>query len=222
MIRRYLPRACALATALALACAPAALAEDGDGDGDEIPVTELSPLATGETIVVGETDKSVETCSRPIVANWLSAYGDPRDYFTAPGGDFEAGAGGWSLRNRAQVVYGNGGKVLRLPERASATTPYFCVDLDYPTLRFFAADVGDEGEGTLAVDLVYPGVAEKNVRRGARLRAPRRFALTEDVGLYPEFASPTPGWRKVAIRFTARGDDADFRIDNVLIDPRMR
>jgi hypothetical protein len=40
--------------------------------------------------------------------------------------------------------------------------------------------------------------------------------------LEPERAGASFGWRKVAIRFTAHGSNADFHIDDLVVDPRMR
>jgi hypothetical protein len=217
MKKRYAPLACALATSIALACAPTALADD------DVRVTDVSPTTTGETLMANQTAASVASCVAPTLAKSLAAYGDTRDYFLAPSANFDAGATGWQLRNGAGVVSGNGGKVLRLPAGASAITPLFCVDVDYPTFRLFAAELEGEDEATLAVDVIYPSVATRNVRRSARLKAGSRMSLSRDIDLHPEFAGATPGWRTVAIRLTALGDDdGEFRVDNLFVDPRMR
>ncbi len=74
-------------------------------------------------------------------------YGDPADYWFAPGGDFESGGGGWAFEN-ARVVHGNdqtgvagGAKSLALGGglvslRGSAVSPPFCITDEHPTFRY--------------------------------------------------------------------------------------
>lgn len=125
----------------------------------------------------------------------LTSFGDPRPYFLAPGGRFEdRGTAGWRLSGNAQ--YNNPGcpyalfsasdiEALRLRPGGSATSPAFCVDLDYPSLRFFLADFEARG-AELEVEVIYPDMAGDNVfarpvpaSGGARSRcASRREAAT--------------------------------------------
>ena len=76
----------------------------------------------------------------------FKAFNDNSDYSLVPNGNFEAGAGGWSL-SRAAVTYGNepwkvGGsgnsKSLAIDAGGTAVSPTVCVDLSRPTYRFFA------------------------------------------------------------------------------------
>jgi hypothetical protein len=230
MMIRHFAVAGLLAASLSLVGAPSALADD--------PVQQdnaVQDAPTGETVAVQETTESRASGVAPQLSNPLAAFRDRRQYFLAPGGSFEgADADGWQLEGGATIGDGNGGlalggadaRSLQLPPGSAATSPAFCVDLDYPTFRFFAAQLDDRSDARLQVDVIYPEIAKGNVRRAAHLRlhANSGWGLSKDVGLEPQRAGKKRGWRKVAIRFTA--DDpakgGAWRVDNVLIDPRMR
>lgn len=185
---------------------------------------------TGDTATAQQTAATAWTCTSPVLSNPLAAFGDARHYFPAPGGRFEdRGMAGWKLEGNAQynnpgspfAVLGAGTEAMRLQPGGSATSPAFCVDLDYPSFRFFLADFEARG-GTLDVEVVYPGLQQDNVFLAARLTAGRSWSLSPDVFLEPERGGAAPGWRQVAIRFSAHGSNADFRVDDLIVDPRMR
>ncbi len=70
--------------------------------------------------------------------------------------------------------------------------------------------------------MIYPELETDNIFLSARLQAGKAWTLSPDVMLEPERAGTTFGWRKVAVRFTAVGANADFHIDDFVVDPRMR
>jgi hypothetical protein len=205
-----------LTAALLVTCAPAALAEGEDSAG-----------LTDETVTVAETAASRDTCRDPDLFNPLSAFGDVRDYFVAPGGDFEGGNDGWTLDGGAAIVgggggvAGGGGNALRLPPGSQAASPAFCVDLNYPTFRFFAAQLAQKG-GSLKVDVIYPQLPKGNVHGAGDMHSNPHWGLSKDFKLEPQRAGKKAGWRKVAIRFRADANEGDWRVDDILIDPRMR
>ena len=186
---------------------------------------------TGDTATATETRATTQTCTDPVLSNPLAGLGDARHYFTAPGGRFEdRGTAGWTLSGNAQynnpqspyAVLGSSDRgSLRLQPGGSATSPAFCVDLDYPSFRFFLADL-QARDGSLDVEVIYPELENDNVFLSARLTARKSWSLSPDVMLEPERAGASFGWRKVAIRFTAHGANADFHIDDLVVDPRMR
>jgi hypothetical protein len=207
---------CAAAMAVA---APAAYA-------DELPLTD-------ETVETGTSAAGEATCTDPALINPLTAFKDRRDYFVAPAGDFENPAmPGWQLEGGASLVPGGsthavlGGTnlSLSLPPGASATSPEMCVDLNYPTFRFFAAQLEADTDSQLAVDVIYPALAEKNVRQAERFRLRGRdgWELSDDIKLEPQRLGKRSGWRKIAIRFRVEPGKkpASYRVDDVLIDPR--
>jgi hypothetical protein len=78
------------------------------------------------------------TMSQPF-----AQFGDNQSYTPVPGGTFESGAAGWTLKDGASVVSGNepfaatGSHSLSLPAGSSATSPFMCVSTLSPTLRTF-------------------------------------------------------------------------------------
>ncbi|MDP9385250.1 MAG: hypothetical protein M3P50_08465 [Actinomycetota bacterium] len=107
---------------------------------------------------------------------------------------------------------------LRLQPGGIATSPAFCVDVNYPSFRFFLADFEARG-GNLKVEVIYPDMKGRNVLLAAEMQSGKAWQLTPDVMLTPEYAGTDPGWRKVALRFKASGDKADFRVDDLVVDP---
>ena len=223
------------AAGLALA-APAALA---DTTTDSVAAAN-STIRADEGTVLAETVRTDEsaagerTCTAPRLFNPLLAFKDRRDYFVAPSGDFEDSTlPGWRLAGGAAVTGGSSphavtgeshGKSLSLPAGSSATSPEMCVDLSYPTFRFFVAQLERDTDSDLAIDVIYPGLAKNNVREAKkfRLKAKDGWKLTDDIKLEPQRLGKAWGWRRIAIRFRVESDNksATYRVDDVLIDPR--
>jgi hypothetical protein len=187
---------------------------------------------TGETVAVETTAQTLETCSDPKVAPLLQDFKDSDLYFVAPGGDFEGGAEGWQLEGGAEIAdgsnafspLGSGQRSLRLPAGSAATSPAFCVDERYPHFRVSVGQLGAE-KAKVRVSVVYPGL-EKNVRKEADVDADDKhpWKLSKRLDVKPEHGRKQRGWRLVALRFELLKADAgaDARIDDVLVDPRMR
>jgi hypothetical protein len=225
----------ACTTGLALAV-PAAWA---DTSGDP-PITADSPIDADEGTVLAETVRPEEspageaTCAAPTLSNPLVAFKDARDYFIAPAGNFEDPAlPGWELTGGAAVIAGNSSHAvvgatdassLALPPGSSATSPEMCVDLNYPTFRFFATQLARETDSELAIDVIYPGLPRNNVRqaRKLRLKAKDGWRLSDDIKLEPQRLGKASGWRRIAIRFRVSpgSKPGAYRVDDVLIDPR--
>ena len=142
------------------------------------------------------------SASRPAehrdLFNPLLAFKDRRDYFVAPAGDFEdPSLPGWRLTGGAGVTRGNSphavigdghASSLSLPAGSSATSPEFCVDLSYPTFRFFVTQFERDTDSDLAVDVIYPALARNNVReaKNFRLKAKDGWKLSDDIKLEPQ------------------------------------
>ena len=99
-----------------------------------------------------------------------------------------------------------------------------CVDLNYPTFRFFAAQLEADTDSDLYVDVVYPALAKDNVRQAKKfkLKSKDGWQLSDDIKLEPQRLGKQSGWRKVALRFRVEEGKkpASYRIDDILIDPR--
>jgi hypothetical protein len=180
-----------------------------------------APAAAGSSTFVAATG-----CATPMLAPALFGFGDMRSYFMAPGGDFESAAHGWTLTGGAMPSTGSGplragraAKSLRIPAGATATSPVFCVDLNYPTFRFFSA----KGRAPLSVDVIYPALGAKKLKATTMKGGSTSWTLSKDVDLRPESVTKSYGWRYVQLRFVAdAGSQGDWLVDDVLIDPRMR
>jgi hypothetical protein len=169
---------------------------------------------------------SAAGCAAPAMAPLLGSFGDWRSYFLAPGGSFDTSARGWTLTGGASTSSSSGplrlgtaAGSLRLPAGASATSPVFCVDLDYPTFRFFSA----QGKAPLSVDVIYPALGARKPKATTLKGGAAAWTLTKDVSLRPTVVSKDAGWRLVQLRFAAdTGPAGDWLVDDVLIDPKMR
>lgn len=226
---RY-PLIAALVAALALAAAPAAMA----GTQADVEVAGTTDVYTGETATATQTIDSRLSCTAPVLSSSLALLGDTRSYFPAPGADFESYTlAGWQLSGGASPVAGNEPShvlglldrtSLRLVPGSSATSPSFCIDLNYPTFRFFVAQLRDAAPD-LEVDVIYPDIAGKNVRMAATVKGGKAsdWTLAKDVPLRPKTADKSAGWRRVALRFRVpAGASGDWRIDDVVVDPACR
>jgi hypothetical protein len=209
----------ALLSAITMAVPPTAAQADDTG-------------FTGETVVARSTAETQDTCRDPELAPLLQSFKDDDLYFVAPGGDFEHGEDGWQLAGGATIgagsnafsPFGSGQGSLQLPAGSTATSPAFCVDERYPHFRISVGQLGAEN-AKIRVSVVYPGL-EKNVRKEADVDAntKHRWQLSKRLNIQPNYARKQGGWRLVALRFEVdkAEDGADARVDDVLVDPRMR
>ena len=187
---------------------------------------------TDETVSVRSTAATQETCRDPEVAPLLQDFKDRELYFVAPGGDFEDGGAGWQLEGGASIAggssafspLGSGQRSLQLRAGSVATSPAFCVDERYPSFRVTVGQLGTR-KAKVLVSVIYPGL-EKNVRREGDVDGDvrDRWRLSKRLDLEPNHGLKRGGWRLVALRFEVLKDEAgaDARIDDVLVDPRMR
>ena len=187
---------------------------------------------TGETVTALSTPQTRETCTDPHVAPLLQSFKDNSLYFLAPGGDFEDSADGWQFEGGASIAggssafspLGSGQHSLRLRAGSAATSPAFCVDERYPTFRVTVGQLGTR-KAKVRVSVVYPGL-DKNVRKEADVDGDEktRWRLSKRMNLRPTHGQKRGGWRLVALRFEVLKEEAgaDARIDDVLVDPRMR
>jgi hypothetical protein len=188
--------------------------------------------AADETVTVQSTAETELTCQDPDVSPLLSDYKDKDLYFFAPGGDFEHGTDGWTLEGGATIAggstvfspFGTGDHSLQLPVGSAATSPAFCVDERYPRFRMSVGQLGDD-RSQVRISVVYPGL-EDNVRREADVTVDdkERWRLTKKLNLDPQRGLKHKSWRLIALRFEVLKGEAggDARIDDVLVDPRMR
>src|SRR5689334_13416058 len=97
------------------------------------------------TASAGVLVASAPSCDNGATSQPFAQWGDNNDYFLAPGGDFESGAGGWTLNGARvsgdqepwRVNGGSGSHALVVPAGHSVVSPTMCVGIENPSMRFF-------------------------------------------------------------------------------------
>jgi hypothetical protein len=171
---------------------------------------------------------NTDACDNATLSQPFAGFGDGSDYKLVPGGSFENGAQGWTFAHGARVVAGSepfgatgsvGADSVSLTAGSSATSPFTCVDLAYPSFRFFGRNNGLLS--TVLVSVVYkvPLLGDVAVPVGVVALSgnwqPSMQMLTASVvgGLLHG------GTADVALRFTELTGNS--QIDDVFIDPKM-
>jgi hypothetical protein len=189
------------------------------------------------TASAGVLVASAPNCDNGAVSQPFAQWGDDNNYFLAPGGNFEGSLDGWALGSADVVgdqepwkVHGdNGSKALRIDNGRSVTTPTMCVGLEHPTMRFFAHRSGGgllaatsqllvtaRTETSLGLVVDVPVGTITTLTNGTRWnKTTQQIVLTSLLPLLPGEHTP------IQFRFTAIGT-ADWVIDDVYVDPRMR
>ena len=171
-------------------------------------------------------------CDDAALSQPFAPWGDNAHYKLAPGGDFESGAEDWALRN-ATVVAGSsphaatgevGSRSVSIKPGGSVTSPATCVNIDYPTARFFAKSSGGllgllpamkvdvlYEKGALGIIAVPAGVVTPSSRWNPTLQMLTHAALG---------ATLAGGEAPIALRFTSLA--GTWTIDDVFVDPFRR
>jgi hypothetical protein len=158
-------------------------------------------------------------------------WGDDDFYVLAGGGDFESEISDWKLKDGAQVVEGgnalrpqSSGHALKLPDGSSAVTAPICVTRDNPVARMFSKTAS--GIGLLRVQVIYLDheTGEEIMRMPLMtLNRERTWDATQRMPLVEQLfdLDPATGRGYIQLRF-APLLGSDWKIDDVLIDPRRR
>jgi hypothetical protein len=186
-----------------------------------------SPAMADEEIVASTTAASQLECQDPVFSQPFSDLKDDRDYVLAPGGDFsDPSGGGWQFSGGARIADdtrpdGTTGGSLYMRSGSTAVSPVMCVDITYPTARLWAQKLG--GDGDVRVSVSYAGTATEHKPKevGHVHGDDRRWKLSGDIHIKPELAGNEHGWRRVAFVFVAGGNNGQFEIDDLYVDPRM-
>jgi hypothetical protein len=183
----------------------------------------MSGLPVAAAQAAGAPKCESQSLSQPFLK-----WGDANYYALAPGGDFESSTAAWTLSGGAQRVsgsepYGVTGSVgswsLALGAGAVAQSPFSCIEPNDRTFRLFARSEGKES--SVRVSVVYATFL-------GNIAIPVGTASGKS-GWEPTAAFHTgvligallsEGSAHIALRFTAVSGGS--RIDDVLIDPRMR
>jgi hypothetical protein len=157
----------------------------------------------------------------------FSAFGDAALYTPAPGGDIEQPET-WTVnkhtRRAENSPFSRGEASLFLGDHGEAISPAMCVTVAHPTIRFFAANTGDE-ESRLEVEILYEGLDGKIKKlKVAKLRGSSGWAPTTVVPVHVNLlgAAFEDGFTAIAVKFKAKDvkeKDAGWKIDDLYVDP---
>jgi hypothetical protein len=167
------------------------------------------------------------TCSQGSLSQPFLAWGDANYYSLISGGDFEGSLSSWTLSGGAKLVAGSepykatgalGKYSMSLPAGASAVTPFTCVNVAYPSFRFYARN--EALASSLLVQVLYKTplgtlTASLGTVVPAGTWQPSPEVLTDPVvgGVL------SGGTGQVAFRISAVTGAS--RIDDLFLDPRM-
>jgi hypothetical protein len=234
LMRALVAGACVIAVA-AVAASPGLAAGDTPDDqivdvtkqvaGIQKKMNDL--LAHGRWARSGELLAGAD-CGYDDSSRVFSPWGDFAMYTLAPEGDLTP-SDGWTLSKASTVVAGadpfsGAEQSLELAKGAEAATPAMCVNLDNPTIRFFARDVGGNGKSNLKVDVLYEDF-DGHVKHLtiAKLRLGTEWQPSLILPMYMNvlaLASPN-GVTAVAFNFKAEGLQKDemLSISSLYVDP---
>jgi hypothetical protein len=184
-------------------------------------------LARGQQARAGRLLAGAD-CGYDPASQIFAGWGDSAWYALAPQGDL-SDSDEWTLDKEAAVLsegdpFSGAVNSLELSKGAEAATPAMCVNLDNPTLRFFARDVGGNGKANLKVDMLYENF-DGHIKRLtiAKLKANDQWQPSTPLPIYMNLlaaASPS-GVTAIALQFKAEGLQKDEAIDisGIYVDP---
>ena len=191
--------------------------------------TALASVALGagaQTVVAyGSTLACAPRAGAAVMAPW----GDTATYFLISNGDFESGSTDWALAGGAKVVDGNetykvagadDSHSLMIPPNGSAESRSFCVSRGEDVVRLFVNN-SHVPRAVLHVDAIVVNPDNGAVGTAA-------FDVNGDVQSTPW--APTnalripslfggAGTEQLTLRFTLRGTQTTWSIDDVFVDP---
>ncbi|HEY6796252.1 MAG TPA: hypothetical protein VI248_16375 [Kineosporiaceae bacterium] len=185
--------------------------------------TVLVPILTLATATTPARAATVPCTSRTTTTPF-TAWNDGNSYFTEPGGTFESGTSGWTLKN-ARVVSGNepwkvlsagNAYSLQLAAAGSAAGPSMCIATAEDAMRVFYKAPSSTTSGLLVTIHVTSGVnvADNTYSIGGGANG---WRLSDRIML-PDIRDAS-GQQTVTISFTQVGTGATWQIDDVEIDP---
>lgn len=191
-----------------LGLAAAVLTLGGAGSAGAGPLTDAAP-----------------PCAEQVSTRAFAAWGDRLRYTLVPDGGLEAGGAGWTLGAGATVVAGSqpfaasGRRSLRLTGGSAATTPAVCVSIAHPTMRFFVRNAGSP-RSTLSVSVVFENAFGNLRTLSIGAVAAGDWTPTSPLLVVTNLLSLLRGGETaVAFRFAPTGQEADWRVDDVYVDP---
>ena len=192
----------------------------------------VAPSAANAGLLV----QSAPSCDNGALSQPFAQFSDDNNYFLAPGGDFESGAGDWGDSGARVVsdqepwnVNGAGSHALDIPAGHSVVSPTVCVGIEDPSMRFFAHRSGGgllaaasnllvtaRVETSLGLVVEVPVGTLTTLTNAAKWnKTPTQLVLASLLPLLPGEHTP------IQFRFAAVGT-SDWVIDDVFVDPHSR
>jgi hypothetical protein len=151
----------------------------------------------------------------------FAPFGDPRSYYLATDGGFEAGGTGWTFTGGTKVVAGNetyrlhgsnDRSSLLIPNAGTATSPALCFGLLNPGIRMMVA-----GSGTLHVQILAHGLlGPLAVLDGGTFTVNGDWAPTPVFSTLLSQLNVPVGTKSIQIVLSATGN---VQVDDIYIDP---
>ncbi len=180
-----------------------------------------APTAGAGLLFTGPAATCETSASKPF-----QPWGDGANYVLLPGGSFEGGAPGWTLKSGATVRSGNESFFVRsstdryslyLPAGSSVTTPTMCFSLGDWHLRFFVKKAA-AGSGSIKVTVqVKTLLGVLSILDGGTVGANGYWTPSPRVGLLLSNVTSLVGTR--AVSFQLRASGTAFQVDDVYLDP---
>ena len=155
----------------------------------------------------------------PVFAQW----GDLNPYVLPEGGSMEdtkwwKGAA-FVADNDPYSLAGAGKKSLRLVNGSSATSAWVCQGSSYPTMRFM---VRNAGSATAKLDVLMSVSGMSFAVKVATITAGSAWGPSPIIYVPTALLPDGTTVSGVQVAFAASGTGADFRVDDLFIDPRSR
>jgi hypothetical protein len=168
----------------------------------------------------------------PTLTQPFAPFGDLGLYTPVAEAGVEAGAASWTLSGGATVVDGNepwqiGGATdshsLDLPAGSAAVTSPICIDRTYPYFRTFVLNTGS-AKRSLEIEVLYYDTKGKllGTKPYGYESDSTTWQPTPTIAIEVFDKKATVAAAPVTFRFTPKGRDAHFRIDDVYVDPYAR
>lgn len=168
-------------------------------------------------------------CPVQPVKKAFAQWGDSRDYFLAPGGDFEVGlswlatgAPALSAASDPFALSGAGLTSLRLTGSQSVTTPTLCVSQDHRVMRFVTK--AQDKTSRLSVELLWndKGVAKTDTVGEVPADLYQAWKPSKATPLGDQLPFDAGQVHEVKLRFKLKDAKGDWLVDSVFIDPYMK
>ena len=201
-------------------------------------VKHLGKVAAAVTLSIGVLGTGVQTvaaygapinCSTPASTAAFARFGDTNSYFLVSNGGFENGAADWALSGGSSVVSGNesyfvnstsDSHSLRIPAGAAAESRTICVARNQNLIRLFVNNQRVSGA------ILHIEAWAQNPDSGAWAvtafdvngnASPQAWNPTIQLQIPNSFGGA--GKENLALKFTTRGADATWNVDDVYVDP---